>query len=144
MTNATLEHTNITVSNPTKTAETLCNIFDWKIRWQGSSMDSGYTVHVGTKNSYLALYTNEETQEPVKSNHSLLRNLNHIGIQVDDITSAEQKVKNAGFRPHNHGDYEPGTRFYFHCEDNLEVEVISYSQQTKLQMSSIESMISSK
>ena len=35
-------------------------------------------------------------------------------------------VKDAGFEPHSHGDYEPGKRFYFDDENGIEFEVVSY------------------
>ena len=53
---ATLEHVNITVKDPQYTAAMLCRIFGWHIRWEGPSMNNGYTVHVGSDSSYLALY----------------------------------------------------------------------------------------
>ncbi|MFT4811430.1 MAG: hypothetical protein ACI9LX_004807 [Paraglaciecola sp.] len=28
--------------------------------------------------------------------------------------------------PYNHGDYEPGRRFYFNLEEGIEIEVVSY------------------
>jgi hypothetical protein len=36
-------------------------------------------------------------------------------------------VKAAGYTPFNHGDYEPGRRFYFDGPDNIEIEVVSYA-----------------
>ena len=56
MSNATLEHANITVSDPLKTAKRLCDLFGWHIRWQGDAIHGGMTVHVGSDDSYLALY----------------------------------------------------------------------------------------
>ena len=35
-------------------------------------------------------------------------------------------VVEAGFKPINHADYEPGRRFYFHDHDGIEYEVVSY------------------
>lgn len=126
MTAATLEHTNLTVSDPDQSAKTLCDIFNWTIRWSGVSMDEGYTVHVGTDNSYIALYTNNKTRAPKKADHSVIKNINHIGIVVENIELTEQRVLEKGFETINHADYEPGRRFYFLCEDDLEIEVISY------------------
>ncbi|KAB2847362.1 MAG: VOC family protein, partial [Sphingopyxis terrae] len=53
--------------------------------------------------------------------------LNHVGIQVDDLDAIEAKVVDAGLRPFNHGDYEPGRRFYFFDPDGIEYEVVSYA-----------------
>ncbi len=42
-----LEHLNMIVSDVTKTARMLCRLFDWQIRWQGESIDAGWSAHVG-------------------------------------------------------------------------------------------------
>ena len=45
---------------------------------------------------------------------------------IDDIDAMEKAVIDHGFTPVNHGDYEPGRRFYFHDHDDIEYEVVSY------------------
>ena len=125
MSAAIIEHVNVTVSDPHKTAQMLVDIFDWKIRWQGEAIYEGYTIHVGSESSYLALY-NLEADSGVYDTHRNLAGLNHIGITVDDLDATEKRVKEAGFTPTNHGDYEPGRRFYFHDDDGVESEVVSY------------------
>ena len=128
MKQAYIEHANITVSDPDATAAVLCQIFDWKIRWSGSAMDGGYSVHVGGQNSYLAIYTNNNTQRSEKNNHNTVLNLNHIGIVVDDLVKIEAKVSAAGFKPKSHQQYlENASSFYFYTLDELEIEVICYS-----------------
>ncbi|MFT6407624.1 MAG: hypothetical protein ACJAQ6_001037 [Arenicella sp.] len=134
MKEAYLEHANISVSNPDATAAILCKIFGWQIRWSGEAMDNGYTVHVGGNNSYLAIYTNDRVKTSVNNDFETLKNLNHLGIIVGDLASIEEKVLAAGYKPHNHRHYQnhdssskPSSNFYFHTLDNLEVEVIHYS-----------------
>lgn len=56
MSEAYLEHANLTVRNPDATAKLLVELFDWRIRWQGEAIHGGHTVHVGGEASYLALY----------------------------------------------------------------------------------------
>lgn len=123
----TLEHLNITVTNPEATAATLCDIFGWHIRWSGPSLLGGRTIHVGSETSYLAVYTTDDapTKEPIFKGR--LGNLNHVGVVVDDLDETERRVIAAGFTPHTHGDYEPGRRFYFDDHDDVEYEVVSYS-----------------
>ena len=125
---AMLEHVNLTVSDSRKTAELLCNLFDWKIRWQGSSMDGGgHTVHVGTDDHYLAVFSpNSGLQTSEISNYRQKGALNHVGVVVDDIAAMEKRVRAAGLTPGNHQDYEPGTRFYFFDDDQVEYEVVCY------------------
>ena len=128
---ANIEHANITVPDPLATAGTLVDLFDWHIRWQGEASNEGFTVHVGGDDSYLALYTRGTNSigsavDTKDSSYDQPLMLNHIGIVVDDLESVESRVKKAGFKTHSYADYEPGRRFYFHDNDGLEFEVISY------------------
>ena len=127
MTSAELEHVNLTVSDPDKLAEQLCSIFGWKIRWAGEARDNGRTVHVGTDSSYLALYTHVDAMIRTRSEKELL-NLNHVAVLVDDLDHIERTVIAQKHTPINHADYEPGRRFYFQMQDELEIEVVSYRQ----------------
>jgi len=127
MDEAHIEHANITVSDPKRTAELLCSLFGWEIRWFESAMNGeGTTYHVGSNNSYIALYAGKTVAAPTDNKYETLGGLNHIGIVVSDIKSAEKRVIDAGYSPHTHADYEPGIRFYFKDHDDVEFEVISY------------------
>lgn len=122
-----LEHVNYTVADPDKTATILSEIFGWKVRWAGAAISGGRSVHVGDEGSYVALYTPPGKLSDPTDNYTQMGGMNHIGIVVDDIDAIEKKVAAAGFVPHNHGDYEPGLRFYFDGPDGIEYEVVSYS-----------------
>ena len=122
-----LEHVNITVSDPKKTADLLTRLFDWKIRWSGKAKDDGYTYHVGTENSYLAVYTLGTPKPYGLPTGSTLNGLNHVGVVVEDLDDTEKRIIEEGFTPNSHGDYEPGKRFYFEDNDGIEFEVISYA-----------------
>ncbi len=122
-----LEHVNITVSDPVKSAETLCALFDWHIRWQGKSKDDGYTVHVGDEHCYLALYRSPESVKSATNSYVSFGGLNHVALVVDDLDKTEQRVLAAGYKTHNHGNYEPGRRFYFNDADDIEFEIVNYS-----------------
>ncbi|MEO0882263.1 MAG: VOC family protein [Pseudomonadota bacterium] len=132
MNKANLEHVNITVSDPERTAEFLCTLFDWQVRWSGPSLFGGFTVHVGTNTDYLALYCPDESKNirPFKKSRAGREcgGLNHVAVTVDDLKEAERRVKGVGFRPVNHADYEPGERFYFYDHDGIEYEVVSYAR----------------
>ena len=126
MTQGRLEHVNFTVADPQKTAAEFVELFGWRIRWQGEAKDNGHTVHVGEDDTYLAIYG--KVPHPQKAGDSYITNggLNHIGVVVDDLDAVEAKVAAMGYKPHLHGDYEPGRRFYFDNADGIEIEVISY------------------
>ena len=124
---AQIEHVNITVSDPQKTAHTLCQIYDWHIRWSGPSQLGGNTVHVGTEGDYLAVYTPERDLDGDGRTGKLKGGLNHVGIVVDNLDQIEARVIAQGFQPFNHEDYEPGRRFYYYDADGIEFEVVSYA-----------------
>lgn len=118
-----LEHANITVEDAVKTAELFCRLFDWQIRWQGESLDGGYSVHVGEEDSYLALYSHSKATVQDTNSYQSIGAMNHIGIIVGDLDDVELKVKAEGIDPHHYAEYEPGKRFYFYLPDKIEVEV---------------------
>lgn len=124
---AVLEHTNLTVSDPTATAAWLCDVFGWHIRWQGAAINGGHTVHVGSDDGYLAIFAPAKAAKSGPVTYDTVGGLNHIGILVDDLDATEARVKAAGFTPVNHADYEPGKRFYFRDGDGIEYEVVHYS-----------------
>jgi glyoxylase I family protein len=126
MTQAFIEHVNITVGDPDRTAAMLSAVFGWKERWRGNSALGGRTIHVGTDRDYLAVYTEEDSDGTAKT-HRKGAPLNHIGIQVDDLDAVEARVIEQGLTPFSHGDYEPGRRFYFLDENGIEFEIVSYS-----------------
>ncbi len=123
--NATLEHVNITVSDPDRTAAMLSNVFGWTVRWSGESALDGRTVHVGSDDDYLAVYSSGQNGQ-AEGSYGTTGGLNHVGVLVDDLDATEQRVLAQGFETFNHGDYEPGRRFYFNDHDNIEFEVVSY------------------
>ena len=121
-----IEHVNLTVRDPQRLAALMIDLFGWHIRWQGPSMNNGYTVHVGIKDCYLALYTVQGTDYP-DSQFRKGQPFNHLGIVVDDLDMVESKVIAAGLKPFNHGTYNPGgSVFYFYDHDGIEFEVVSY------------------
>lgn len=123
---AILEHANFTVKDPMATADWMGKLFGWSVRWSGAAIMGGFTVHVGTKDSYVALYSPGDRDLAKQDNYNTVGGLNHIGVTVDDLDATEAAVLAHGFETSNHGDYEPGRRFYFHDSDGLEFEVVSY------------------
>lgn len=121
-----IEHVNLTVSDPDRTAALMQRIFGWRERWRGPARDNGTTVHVGSDTAYVALYAapgGETADIPWAKGAPL----NHVGIVVDDLDLVEARVVDAGMRPFSHGDYDPGRRFYFLDPDGIEYEVVSYN-----------------
>lgn len=123
---AILEHANFTVTDPKATAAWMSELFGWSVRWSGEAMMGGFTIHVGTQDHYVALYSPGNTTPMPEDRYQSVGALNHIGITVDDLDATESAVLAHGFKTSNHGDYEPGRRFYFHDSDGIEYEVVSY------------------
>lgn len=120
-----IEHVNVTVTDPERAARLMEALFGWKVRWQGPALNGGRTIHVGSDDHYIALYTARGADHPA-DDFIKGRPLNHIGVEVDDLDTVEAGVRAAGLEPFNHGDYDPGRRFYFFDPDGIEYEVISY------------------
>ena len=117
-----LEHVNISVTDPERSAGLLQALCGWKERWRGPSMKYGRTIHVGTERQYIALYTGAH----VSGGYEKGAPLNHVALEVDDLAAAEKVVIEAGLKPFGHDNYEPGERFYFFDWDGIEWEVVSY------------------
>lgn len=121
-----IEHVNVTVADPERTSALLQALFDWQIRWRGPAQNGGHTVHVGTDAHYLALFT-PDRPTPALGSFPKGQPLNHIGVEVDDLGAAEERVAAAGLKPFGHADYQPGRRFYFLDPDGIEYEIVSYT-----------------
>jgi catechol 2,3-dioxygenase-like lactoylglutathione lyase family enzyme len=121
-----IEHVNVTVSDVDRAAGIMERVFGWGIRWQGRASDGGRSVHVGSKDAYVALYSAPNAAYTA-DDFAKGRPLNHIGVEVENLDATEARVVGAGLIPFSHGDYEPGRRFYFLDPDGIEYEVVSYA-----------------
>ena len=121
-----IEHVNVTVSDPDRAARLMAALFGWHVRWQGPARNGGHTIHVGSDDHYIALYTGHGVAYTA-DDFAKGQPLNHIGVEVDDLAAIEAKVVAAGLRPFGHDTYDPGRRFYFLDPDGIEYEVVSYA-----------------
>ena len=88
MTHPFIEHVNLTVSDPDRTAGILSAIFGWHERWRGPARDGGRTIHLGSDAAYVALYTGPDGQH-ADAQYPKGAPLNHVGVQVDDLDTIE-------------------------------------------------------
>lgn len=119
-----LEHANLTVSDPDRSAALLIDLCGWHERWSGPAKSGGRTIHVGNDRDYIAFYKSPKEAPPEP--WPLGRPLNHVAVVVDDLDGAEEVILRAGLKPFGHDDYDPGRRFYFLDWDGIEFEVVSY------------------
>jgi catechol 2,3-dioxygenase-like lactoylglutathione lyase family enzyme len=122
-----LEHANVTVEDPDATAALLGRLFGWRVRWAGTGMGTGRSVHVGGEDSYVALFSYGDARAGRDESYRTIGGLNHLAVVVEDLDATEARVRGEGLQPMNHADYEPGRRFYFHLPDGIEFEVVSYA-----------------
>ncbi len=124
MTQARIEHVNLTVSDLDRSIALFEKLCGWKVRIRDQHGVRGEFAHVGAEDTYLALwadggdYSGQQKGKP----------MNHVGIEVGDLDTAERAVLAAGLKTFSHGKYEPGPRtFYFFDWDGIEFEVVSYA-----------------
>ncbi|RZK01087.1 MAG: VOC family protein [Novosphingobium sp.] len=131
MPNGHIEHANLTVSDPQRSAELLEQLCGWHERWRGASALDGWSLHVGNDSSYIALYSGHfggsaDNRYEGAPRFRKGQPLNHVGLVVDDLAAAEAVVIEAGLEPFGHDDYDPGRRFYFFDWDGIEFELVCY------------------
>lgn len=92
-------------------------------------MQTGRTIHIGTDAGYVALFSPGETATADVDTYRTAGMLNHLAVFTEeDIDAVEARVREAGFKPTNHSDYDPGRRFYFDDADGIEWEVASHQR----------------
>ncbi|MGX7925612.1 VOC family protein [Tsuneonella sp. HG094] len=123
MPTARLEHVNISVTDADRTADLVARLTGWHRRWEGPSLDNGRSIHLGDERAYVAIHTSPR----VRGGFVKSVPMNHIGIAVSELDTAEATVLDAGLTPFNHSQYDPGPRsFYFFDWDGIEWEIVSY------------------
>ena len=122
-----VEHVNISVADARASAAFYERVFGWHSRWEGPALGGGRTIHVGTDESYLAVYEPPRTSGDEWRQQDDRTGLNHIGVVVDDPASIAERLDAEGVETFHHMAYEPGERFYFNDPDGIEIEVVSYA-----------------
>ena len=122
-----IEHVNLVVTDPRRSAELMERLFDWHVRWRGDALMGGHSIHVGTDDTYLALYGPPDVVDEPYSHGYDRPALAHIGVLVDDLNKVERRVEGEGIETFNHDSTAPGRRFYFFDPDGICFEVASYS-----------------
>lgn len=124
MTQARIEHVNLTVSDLDRSIALFEKLCGWKVRIRDQHGVRGEFAHVGADDTYLALWADGGDH----SGQQKGKPLNHVGIEVSDLDEAERVVLDAGLETFSHGKYEPGPRtFYFFDWDGIEFELVSYA-----------------
>ena len=59
-----LEHANISVTDPERSAALLIDLLGWHERWKGDAMSGGRTIHVGTDDAYALIERASKSASP--------------------------------------------------------------------------------
>jgi catechol 2,3-dioxygenase-like lactoylglutathione lyase family enzyme len=118
-----LEHVNLTVADVERSARFYRDLLGFEERWRGTTTEGRPALHVGTPDSYLALFEGEPGTVGIDYDRV---GFNHFGIVVDDLGAAKQRLAVLGVEIHLEADYEPGRRAYFLDPDGYEVELVEY------------------
>lgn len=125
-----LEHVNLTVTDPKRSAGLFERIFGWHTRWSGDAIFDGECIHVGSDETYLALYSRPDVVDD-RYQHGYDRpGLAHVGLLIDErgeFDAIEQRVDDEGIETFNHNEIPPGRRFYFFDPDGICFEVATYA-----------------
>lgn len=123
-----IEHANLTVSDVGRSAAFYCELFGFRIRWEGTTRDGRPAAHVGDDRSYLALF---QAASPGRHQFDYTTvGLNHVGFVIEDLDAARERLATLGIRPRMEADYDPGRRLYFLDPDGIEIELVQYATAT--------------
>ena len=124
MPKGTLEHVNISVSDPERMADLLGRLAGWRRRWEGPSLLGGRTIHCGDDNAYVALYHHPEISGPFAKGLPL----QHVALVVDDLDAAQERLRSHAveYRYEDHGN---ALSLYFDDPDGHVVELTTYVRQ---------------
>lgn len=84
MSTANRDYASITVSDPDRAAQTLCELFGWRVCSAGPKMKGGHSIRVGTEKTWITLCA-PVTDDHVPAAKQILAStgtfaLNHVGI----------------------------------------------------------------
>jgi catechol 2,3-dioxygenase-like lactoylglutathione lyase family enzyme len=125
---ARLEHANLQVRDLDSVLRFVRTAFpEFRVRGEGKSWSGARWVHVGSDESYLALYQASQAPAEPWVPYDGKPGLNHLGFAVDDAESLRKRLAAAGYRestvpnthPHRH-------RVYFYDPDGNDWEFVQY------------------
>ena len=101
---------------------------DYKVRKNSHSPEGYRWVHIGNEDNYIALqepYPGMDPEQP----HERYKNIgvNHVAMVVDDVSTVERNLLDAGFKKNPHEVSEKyRKRVYFYDESGFEWEFLEY------------------
>lgn len=123
-----LEHANLCVEDIDGVVRFLQVAFpEFRIRHESTNPDGGRWLHVGTDASYVALTERRSNAEAATVPYSGRPGLNHLGFEVDDVGSVQERLTAAGYRESGLATAHPHRRrVYFYDPDGNDWEFVQY------------------
>lgn len=126
--NARIEHVNMHVKDVDQMLKFINTAFPhFKIRFDSNHDDKERWVHIGSEETYLAIYqaTQEDSARP--NPYSGKPQVNHLGYVVDDVEALRQRLLDAGYEESTLENNHPARkRIYFFDPDGNDWEFIEY------------------
>lgn len=118
-----LEHANLTVRDGVSTARFLMTAFpEFYIRGRSDLDEAQQWLHVGTDESYVALYYSGKN-----TNEICYAGFNHLGYVVTDVEDLRIRLLDAGYREGFKAAPHPWRkRIYILDDDGIEWEFVEY------------------
>jgi catechol 2,3-dioxygenase-like lactoylglutathione lyase family enzyme len=125
---ARLEHANLHVKDLDGMLRFVLTAFpDFRVRGQGTSWTGSRWVHVGSDESYLALYQASEPAAEAWVPYAGRPGLNHLGFEVDDAEALRERLSEAGYRESTVPNAHPHRRrVYFYDAEGNDWEFVEY------------------
>jgi catechol 2,3-dioxygenase-like lactoylglutathione lyase family enzyme len=128
---ARLEHANLHVRDLDAVLRFVRTAFpEFEIRGHGTSWTGSRWVHVGSEDSYLALY--QASRDPAEPwvPYDGKPGLNHLGFEVDDAEALRARMLAGGYRESTVPNAHPHRRrVYFYDPDGNDWEFVQYSSR---------------
>ena len=100
---------------------------EFQVRAEGRNQNGTRWVHIGTKETYIALnQANAEPEKRWRPYHGL-PGVNHLAYEVDDVEALRQRMKAAGYRDSTVPNAHPHRkRVYFYDPEGNDWEFVQY------------------
>ena len=123
-----LEHANLTVRDIDGMIRFLQTAFpEFQVRGEGRNQNGTRWVHIGAKETYIAL--NQANAEPEKRwrPYQGLPGVNHLGYEVDDVEALRDRLQAAGYKDSTPPNAHPHRkRLYFYDPEGNDWEFVQY------------------
>jgi catechol 2,3-dioxygenase-like lactoylglutathione lyase family enzyme len=126
-----LEHANLSVRDVDTMVEFLLTAFpEFELRHDARDAGDERWVHVGTAETYIALYQVTAEVEPSRAPYGGQPGVNHLGYEVEDVEALRARLSDAGYRDSSVPNEHPHRRrIYFVDPEGNDWEFVEYTSE---------------